>query len=229
MPSCLQLGDQLADLRRLGRPEGGGRLVHDQDPGVEVDRPGDRDRLALAAGQRLHRRLEALEVRVQPAHDLACRGLHRRVVEGPVRVDELAAEEEVRRRVDVVGEGERLVDRLDPERLRVARVRDLNRLAVQEDLARVGPVRAGQDPHERRLAGAVAADEADDLAWVQVDDDVLDGVDATERHADVAHLDDRRAARPRERRPARERRRRGLGLAAVLPSCPGLLIARRRT
>ena len=40
----------------------------------------------------------------------------------PKRVVELATEEQVGRRVDVVGEGERLVDRLDPEGLRVARV-----------------------------------------------------------------------------------------------------------
>ena len=42
-------------------------------------------------------------------------------------------------------------------------------LAVDEDLARVGRVGAGQRVDQRRLAGAVAADEADDLAGVQVD------------------------------------------------------------
>ena len=57
----LQLADELADLRGLGRPERRGRLVHDQDPGVEVDRAGDRHRLALAAGQRLDRDLEVPE------------------------------------------------------------------------------------------------------------------------------------------------------------------------
>ena len=40
----------------------------------------------------------------------------------PSRVVELAAEEQVARRVDVVGERERLVDRLDVVGLRVARV-----------------------------------------------------------------------------------------------------------
>ena len=42
----------------------------------------------------------------------------------PQRLIELAAEEQVGRRVEVVGQGERLVDRLDAERLRVARVGD---------------------------------------------------------------------------------------------------------
>ena len=52
----LQLPDEVAHLGRLRRPERGGRLVHDQDPGVEVDGPPDGDRLALAARQRHHRR-----------------------------------------------------------------------------------------------------------------------------------------------------------------------------
>ena len=49
------------------------------------------------------------------------------------------------------------------------------------------------DAHQRRLAGAVAADEADDLAGMEVDRDVADGVDAAERDVDVAHLDERRS------------------------------------
>ena len=54
-------------------------------------------------------------------------------------------------------------------------------------------MRAGERADERRLAGAVAADQADDLARVEVDADVVDGVDAAERDADVAHLDQRHA------------------------------------
>ena len=120
--------------------------------------------LPLAAGERLHGGLEVLEARVQAAHDLAGRRLHRRVVERADTRAQLAAEEHVAGRVDVVGEGERLVDRLDPVGLGVARVLDRDRLAVDEDLAAVGRVGARQGPDQRRLAGAVAADEADDLA-----------------------------------------------------------------
>ena len=54
-PLVLELADEVPDLGGLGRAERRGRLVHDQDLGVEVDRPGDRHRLALAAGQRLDR------------------------------------------------------------------------------------------------------------------------------------------------------------------------------
>ena len=53
---------------------------------------------------------------------------------------------------------------------------------------------ARQDAHQRRLAGAVAADQPDDLAGIEVDRHVVDGVDAAERDTDVAHLDERRSA-----------------------------------
>jgi hypothetical protein len=38
------------------------------------------------------------------------------------------------------------------------------------------------------------AEQADDLAGVEVDGDVVDGMDAAEADSDVAHLDERRAA-----------------------------------
>ncbi len=64
-------------------------------------------------------------------------------------------------------------------------------LAVDADLARVGRVRPRQGVHQRRLAGAVPTDEGDHLAGVEVDADAVDGVHATERHTDVAKLDER--------------------------------------
>ncbi len=102
-------------------------------------------------------------------------------------------------RVDVVGQGERLVDGLDVVRLRIARVADRHGLAVDEDLAGVGRMGSRQHAHQRRLAGTVAADEADDLARVQVDGHLAHGVDATECDVDVAHLDERRCAPRRSR------------------------------
>ena len=65
---------------------------------------------------------EVLELRVEPAHHLAGRVLHRAVVEVAEPRRQLASEEHVARRVDVVREREVLVDRLDAQRLRVARV-----------------------------------------------------------------------------------------------------------
>src|SRR5690606_15262004 len=64
-PLRLEAADQVRHLLGLGRAEGRGRLVHDQDAGVEVHRPGDCDRLPLAARQPRHRDLEVLELRVE--------------------------------------------------------------------------------------------------------------------------------------------------------------------
>ena len=121
MPSALSCLIELADLRRLLRPERRRRLVHDQDARVEQDRARDRDRLALAAGQRLDRLLEAAEVRVEAAHHLARLGLHGDVVERPPARAELAAEKQIGGGVDIVGQRQRLIDRLDAIVLGVAR------------------------------------------------------------------------------------------------------------
>jgi hypothetical protein len=50
---------------------------------------------------------------------------------------------------------------------------------------------SGEGLDESGLAGPVAADQADHLAGVEVDADAVDRVHAPERHADVAHLDER--------------------------------------
>ena len=140
----LQLADEVADLGGLRRAEGRGRLVHDHDPGVEVDGPRDRDGLALTSGQVPDRRREVGEVRVQAAHHLAGGVLHRPIVHGPPPRHHLAPEEHVGGRVDVVGQRQRLVDAFDVQGLGVARVGDRDRLAVDQDLpesARCAPDR----------------------------------------------------------------------------------------
>ena len=76
-------------------------------------------------------------------------------------------------------------------------------LAVDQDLAAVGRTGPREALHQCRLAGAVAADEAQDLAGVEVDGDVIDGVDAAEGDLDVAHLDERVSAAVDIRGPGR--------------------------
>ena len=64
-------------------------------------------------------------------------------------------------------------------------------LSREVELARVGPVEPRDHVEERRLAGAVRADQADDLPLLDVERDVVDRDDAAEAARDVA---DRRAA-----------------------------------
>ena len=141
-----------------------------------------------------HRLLEAAEVRVEPVHHLAAFGFHGDVVKRAEGGLELAAKIEVGGGIDIVGKRQRLVDRLDAERLGIARIVDVDFLAVDEDLAVVALVGAGQDLDQRRLAGAVVAEKADDFAGIKIDRRMVDGLDAAEGDRDVAHLDQRRAA-----------------------------------
>ena len=84
-----------------------------------------------------------------------------------------------------------------PARDRVLRaVGSCRRLAVDQDLAAVGLVEAVEDVHQRRLAGAVLADDAVDRAGRDDEVDVAVGVDRAEALVDAAQLD-------RRRRPAR--------------------------
>ena len=71
--------------RRLLDAQRGGRLVEDQDPGAEVLGPGDRQRLALAAGQRPDELVRVADLDADVLHLLA--GDPRRLarVEAPER------------------------------------------------------------------------------------------------------------------------------------------------
>ena len=56
---------------------------------------------------------------------------------------------------------------------------------------------AGEGVHERRLPGAVAPDEGDDLTGIQVDRDAVDGVQAAKGDLDVTQLAQRGTGRRR--------------------------------
>ena len=58
--------------------------------------------------------------------------------------------------------------------------------AVQLQRAGIGLVNAGQDAHERRLAGAILADQAHHLVRPDLDRDVLQGPHAGEGFFDMA-------------------------------------------
>src|SRR6185295_6660375 len=95
--------------------------------------------------------------------------VHLGVVEEPELAEQAAAadlppEEEVRRRIELGREREVLVDGLDPERTGLDRRAERDLAALEQDLSRVRGLDAGQALHERALAGAVVADEGDDLA-----------------------------------------------------------------
>jgi hypothetical protein len=74
--------------------------------------------------------------------------------------------------VQVVAEREILVDDLDSELGRILRAVDRRRLAVEDDLPGVVAVDAGDALDQRRLPGAVVADERHHLAVADLEVDV---------------------------------------------------------
>ena len=92
-------------------------------------------------------------------------------------------------------EGEVLVDELDPEGGSGARVVERDRLALEEDGAAVDAVDAGDALHERRLTGAVVADQRGDLARIDVEVDVVEDVDRAETLVELTDLEDGRSHR----------------------------------
>ena len=73
-------------------------------------------------------------------------------------------------------------------------VADGDRIAVDADLAAVGLIEAVEDRHQRRLAGAVLADDAVDRALGDGQIDILVGVDRPEALVDAHEFDGRRLA-----------------------------------
>ena len=86
--------------------------------------------------------------------------------------DPLAAQEHVLEHRQLVDQREVLVDGVDAERARMVDAARLVRLAAQEHAALVGLLEAADDLHQRRLAGAVVAEQPQHLALAQVQVDV---------------------------------------------------------
>ena len=99
---------------------------------------------------------------------------------------------------DVLGDGERrdeaevLVDHRDPGVERVARRLKVDRLTEQHDLPLVRPVQARQDVRQRRLAGAVLAEQGVHLARGRFEVDVLVRDDGRKPLRDAAQRNCRR-------------------------------------
>ena len=173
-------------LSRSFSPEQGGRLVHDQDAGLPVERLGDLDELLLGNRQRRDLGIDR-ELDTQRVEDLARPGLDRRPVHGPSLGGQVA-EEDVLGDGEVAGEVELLVDGRDAQRLGVVRAADLDGLSLEQDLPLVLAVRTREDLDQGRLAGAILAEEGVDLALLDRQLDAFERPDAGERLPDALHL-----------------------------------------
>ena len=130
-----------------------------------------------------------VDVQVQLGQQLPGLVVHLRPVQGDPALD-FAAQE------DVFGDGqvgdlvELLVDGGDAGDLRLAGRGEVDRLALEDHLAGVALVDAGQDLHQGGLAGAVLADQGVDLALADVEVDVGERQHAGEALGDPTHLEE---------------------------------------
>jgi hypothetical protein len=113
------------------------------------------------------------------------------LVEEQARRARLAPDEQVLRDREVGHQVELLMDDGDTELLRVLGRGRLIRLAVERELALVDRVDAGQDLHQRRLAGAVLPHQREHLPGLQVEVHVLERLDAREGLADALDVEQR--------------------------------------
>ncbi len=79
-----------------------------------------------------------------------------------------------------------------PRRGDLVRRQPDQRAVVEQDVPLVGLVDAGDEVEQRRLARAVRADHAHDLALVHVQVELVDHAQAAERHRDALELEDAR-------------------------------------
>jgi hypothetical protein len=178
----------LEEAEGLLRRQDGGGLVEDEDPGAAVEVLEDLHPLLLADGQVpygavcLHRH----PVGLGEAADLA---LERGGPEDRSRL--VPAERDVLGDREAVDETEMLVHH--PDATVDRGTGGANRRLVAEDLdrARVGPHEPCEDVHERRLPGAVLAEERVDLARPELEVDAVVRADPRKVLDDPAKRDQR--------------------------------------
>ncbi len=176
--------EQLFDLRLRER---GGRLVEDEDLQVPRDRLRDLHHLLLADGEAGEGR-GGVDLHVQPRQKFRRAAVLRLLVEeDPAAAGGLPPDKEVLGHREVVHHVELLVNDADPHRERVRRVAGIEESSEVPDLARIAPLDAGEDLHERRLAGPVLAHQGVDLARREVEIDRPQRVNAREPLVDPPH------------------------------------------
>ncbi len=103
------------------------------------------------------------------------------------------------RKLDVVGDGVavehgrllKLAADAEPRDLGLVEAREVVIAAVEHHVAGVGPGLAGDDVHHRRLAGAVRPDDRAHLARLDRERQVVERLEAVERHGDAVEIKQR--------------------------------------
>ncbi len=173
---------QAQNLIGLAGRQHRGRLVENQEALVEIEQLEDFELLLLAGGERGDGTVERHAER-HARQELFEHGAFLAPVDDLRRIG--AADDQI------FGGGERrhqremLIDHADAERLSVLGIGDSYLLAIEFDLAFVGRVETHDAFDQRRLAGAVLAEQRVEGAGGHLDRDIVERLEATERLAHV--------------------------------------------
>ena len=183
----------IANSRSLSRSDKRrGRLVHHQNARVLRQGLGDLDHLLLGDAEAMHA-LARIDVEADHLEHAARVGVEALAVDRagqpPAR---RAAEIDVVRDVEMGNQREFLEDHRDAEPTRVGRRSDDGWTALKENLAGIGGDRAAEHLHQRRLAGAVLAEQHMRLARPDRERDVAQRAHAGIALADAAQFQFRR-------------------------------------
>lgn len=183
----LQALDDLKQLVDLALGQGGRRFVQHQDLGVEADGLGDLHHLLLGHAQLAHHRV-GVQVNAKVVQNLFGFAVHHRVVDKDAALVR-PPDKDVVGHAQMAAHVELLHDDGDAELMRFGDRIDVDFFALDEDLALVGVVYAGQDLHQRRFAGAVLPHKAQDLTFVDIQVHMVQRLDAGEAFADAFHAE----------------------------------------
>ena len=190
LPLLGHRAERLEERLGLLRREHCGRLVHDQDARVAVERLQDLDALLLADRELPDPRLRIDREPVALAQLLdALLGGARMTQDDAATLAAVVAEDDVLRDRERLDQPEVLVHHADPRVERVARRVEADPLAPELDLTLVLPVEPGQDVRERRLPRAVLAEERVHLAVGGLEADAVVRHDAGKPLGDSGHAD----------------------------------------
>ena len=179
------------ELVRLGLVQAGGRLVEQQERRPRRERPRDPEAALLAVRQPAGRPVAAI-LEAQSREQLAGQARAPRAS----RPRRSAAASTFSNTLRPENRRTSWKVRTRPARAISADVQRRDLLAAEHDGAGRRPLEAGEHVDERRLAGAVRADQPEDLALPQLEVDAVERLDAADVHADVSRLEKRLAPRP---------------------------------
>ena len=164
----------------------GGRFVQDQDPAIEGERLGNLDQLLLGNRQAADQG-GGIDI-AKPAQHIGRLFCQPGVIHQRRAADIGCRHENVFSNADVRAQRDFLMHEADAQPLRDCGRGNSHHLSVEADFAAVGPQNAIDDVHQGRLAGSILAGNGMHFALAQLEPDIPQGLNGSERLAEIVNL-----------------------------------------